>query len=164
MPPATRRIASRLAAVALALVLPGCGVELGILAAGASAAQSGVSFFSRGRLHSYEVVRMEEVVIASDRAAETLALRRINQRFEEDRVWRYYQDGQGQKIEVEIQERTSRVTAVTIDVGSLGKRGMASLYLRQLLDELSEMDAYLEDWDHIDPRAGGGGTVDGPGF
>ena len=138
----------------------GCGVETALLGASITAAQSGVTMVEKARLRSFELATFYDVEGAARRAGDRLALRLLNETVEDNRVWLYFRYGKNDKITVEIRYRTDSVTSIEIGVRNAGQRGMGSLYLRQIFDELREAGAYLDDWEHTaDPgaRPGGGG-------
>ncbi len=152
------RLGLALAATSGVLVLGGCLAAAPVFAAGATATSAGVSFLQRGKLASYEMVLFEDAIEATRQAGEIHKLRLRRERIEDGWVRLIFRDEQGQDISVRIERRTAVVTGITIDVGRMGRTGMGALLHRQILNELGEMEAYLETWTRDDPRNGGAGT------
>lgn len=162
------------------VVVAGCtGLEPAVIGAGASAAQSGATFFSRGKFRSFELVRFNDAVVAMREAAGKLSLTTIESEvrrgreagarepddagepgIEEagERARMVFRDDRGQSLVVVIQKRTATVTMIQIDAGTFGEAGLASLLLSQTFDNLSEMGAYVDEWNRADPRRGGAGA------
>jgi len=160
----------------------GCtGLEPAVLGASATAAQSGATFFSRGKFRSFELVRFDDAVTAIRAAAEKLSLAKREdevtpargsaapqpENVEGDdsapnipgvRARLVFRDDRGQSLVVVIERRSATVTMIQIDAGTFGEAGLASLLLSQAFDTLSEMGAYVDDWNRADPRGGGAGV------
>jgi hypothetical protein len=157
------------------------GLESAVIGASATAAQSGATFFSRGKFRSFELVRFDDAVIATRVAAEKLSLAKLEDEVQlqrraaavpaepiEDaaaapnipgvRARMVVQDDRGQSLVIVIERRSATVTMIQIDAGTFGEAGLASLFLSQTFDNLSEMGAYVDDWNRADPRGGGAGV------
>jgi hypothetical protein len=162
--------------VICALAGSGCtGLEPAAISAGASAAQSGVTLFSRGKLRSFELVEFDDAVAALRVAAKRLSLEveeeevhvvrsvRANGREAGTAPGDYSDSGRGggaalngrarfalrdergASVVVVIERRTATVTFIQADVGLLGDTGLSSLLLMETYDELREMGAYIDD-------------------
>lgn len=158
------------------LCAAGCtGLEPAAISAGASAAQSGVTFFSRGKLRSFELVEFDDALTALRAAAKRLSLemedeevhavqgRRDNGRDPGSAPGDYADSGRagesalngrarvslrderGASVVVIIERRTATVTFIQADVGLLGDTGLSSLLLMETYDELRDMGAYIDD-------------------
>ncbi|MEM1331508.1 MAG: hypothetical protein AAGG07_13205 [Planctomycetota bacterium] len=146
-------------AVPLLLAAGGCGLEAAIIGASVSAAQTGVTLVEKRKIHAFELAMFDDVEVAARVAGERMSLRLLNEKSEDERVWLYYRFRDTGKVTIEIHRLSDTVTWLEIAVGSTEQRGMASLFLRQVIDELEESDSYLDDWDGVSPngRPGGGG-------
>lgn len=158
------------------LCAAGCtGLEPAAISAGASAAQSGVTFFSRGKLRSFELVEFDDAVTALRAAAARLSLEmeqedvhpraprrdggrepgsapgdyadsgRKGESAMNGRARIALRDERGASVVVVIERRTATVTFIQADVGLLGDTGLASLLLMEAYDELRDMGAYIDD-------------------
>ncbi len=177
------RLAAQLGVlVAVLAAIPACtGLEPAVIGAGATAAQSGATFFARGKFRSFELVRFDDALTAMRDAAGKLSLeamedqvRRVSGRVaggsadadadstgpdvSGERARMVYRDERGQSLVVVIQKRTATVTMIQIDAGTFGEAGIASLLLSQTLDNLADMGAYVDEWNRADPRRGGAGA------
>jgi hypothetical protein len=150
-----RRLGASLLAASL-LATPACtGLEPAAIGAAVSGAQSGVTLLSDTQVWSYELATFGDVVDVTHIAADTLSLRKLNERDDQaDRYWVYYRYGVWRKVVVEIIRETPTVTSIRVSVKSRNERGMATMFLRQVFQELKERGAYLDDIDAS--RAGSG--------
>jgi len=118
------------------------GLEPAALSAGASAAQSGATFFTQGRFTSIELARFDDAERAIRAAAKEMSLRFIEDETGDERTRIVYRDERGQSIVVVVQRRSETVTRIAADVGTFGENGLASLLMRQTAAQLRSMDAY----------------------
>jgi len=141
------------------LTMSGCtGLEPAALGAAVSGAQTGVTLLSDTEVWSYELAEFDDVVVAVQAAADTLSLRKLNERDDqEDRYWVYYRFQDWRKVVVEVKRETPTVTSINVDVKSNHERGMAGMFLRQVFDELREADAYLDEIEASRSAVGLGG-------
>ena len=124
------------------------------LSAGASVAQTGVTFFDRGKARTVEYATMQESLDAVRIVIRVLALERTL----EDpappepsvatpltdparRVRMSCRDERGQSVVIVLERRTATVTLIQADVGVLGEMGLASLVVKQILTELTPESA-----------------------
>ena len=124
------------------------GCTTGTLITGASSAPSGVSHTSGpgSEVISYQVVRFEDAVKASIRAAETLSLENLREDIKEDRAELRYVDERNQDVDITIERRSATITTIQVNAGSFGPRGLTRLVLLQIIEELDQAGAHLEDW------------------
>ncbi len=118
------------------------GLEPAAISAGASAAQSGATFFTQGRFTAVELASFTDALDAVHAAATDMSLDLIEDTIEDGRARIVYRDERNQSIVVVIQRRTESVTRVRADVGTFGENGLASLLLRQMSAKLREMEAH----------------------
>ncbi len=146
--------------LALGASQSGCVSAAPALAAGATAASAGVSILTYGKYASYEMVRFDDAVAATRRAADALHLKLRKEIPDRKDRWirLIYRDDLGQDLNVKIERRSETVSGILIDVGRFGRAGMGALLQQQILDELAEAGAYLETWSRTNPRAGGAGA------
>jgi hypothetical protein len=138
----TRRQAA--AMTLLALSLHGCGpvslAALGTaLGVGAAAVSTGASVYSLGKLNSAEPASADQVRHAMEAAAADLDLRsQPGGGFDESGITYtgYWADAFGAPVEVTIQQRSSRLTRLRIDVGVFGNEPTAKLILARVRDHL----------------------------
>ncbi len=124
------------------------GCTAGTLITGASNAPSGVSYASGpgNKVISYQVVRFEDAVKATIRAAEALSLENQREDIKEDRAELQYADEQNQAVDIIIERRSATITTIEVYAGSFGPRGLTRLVLLQIIEELDQAGAHLEDW------------------
>jgi hypothetical protein len=118
------------------------GLEPAAISAGASAAQSGATFFTQGKFSSVELVGFDDAVQAVRMAGEEMSLRLDEDEAELKRVRLVYEDEQGQSIVVVVERRSATVTQIQADVGTFGENGLASLFMRQMAAQLVAMRAH----------------------
>ena len=129
--------------VFVGVILAGCtGLEPAAISAGATAAQSGATFFTQGRFSSIELTEFKDAEIAVRAAAGEMSLRLAEDEPGPDRTRLVYFDEQHQSIVVVIERRTETVTSIEADVGTFGENGLASLLMRQTAAQLQAMRAY----------------------
>ena len=134
----------------LLILVTGCTTAT--LVTGLSSAPSGVSYASGfgSKVYSYQIVRYEDAVEATLRAAETLALENKFKDIKENHTQLRYIDEKDCVIDILIERRTAKTTFIQVDAGYLGSRGMSRLMLLQILDEIGEAGNFLEDWSNKD--------------
>lgn len=158
----TARTMARLAAAVVALGAgaagTGCtGLEPAAIGAGASAAESGVTFFTRGKARSFEPVLFTDAVAAVRAAVERLKFAADAGEFEftdergdlvaeespaARRARMVYTDELDESIVVVVARRTEHVTMIQTDVGTFGLTGLAAALTAQIKEELRRMEAY----------------------
>ncbi len=143
----TFRIVQCLAAASL-LLLGAPLTSCTIAAAGAamSAAQSGATIIKKGRVTTAVLARYEDVLEAVEHARDVLSLDTRREVDNEDHRAYFFEEADGGKMSVYVSRRTDSVTSIVIDVGTLGRPDVARLMYAQVMDNLADADAFLEDW------------------
>ena len=80
------------------------------------------------------------------RAGEVLALEMKEKKVEFQQTSLQYDDGKANKIKLLIERRTDTMTSITFDVGWSGSIAFGRLMARQIISELDQAGAFLEDW------------------
>lgn len=149
------------AGVGAMVLLPACtGLEPAAISAGASAAQTGASFLTQGKLSKFEPVLYEDAVAAMYAAVGKLSLRtRADEpgsgEDEGERLRLVVEDEHGESAVIVVERRTLTMTRVQVDVGTFGAVGAANLLMSKFLEDLKARDAYQR----ADAAVGqGGGT------
>jgi hypothetical protein len=126
----------------------GSGCSTGVLITGASSAPSGVSHASGpgSRVISYQVVHYEDAVKSAMRAAEALSLENKKKEIKESRAELRYADDKDQAVDIIIERRSATITTIQVNAGMFGPGGLTRLVLLQIIEELDQAEAYLEDW------------------
>ena len=117
------------------LTLPGCGVELAVLGAAASAASTGSAVFKRGKLDATWMARFERVVSAAELAASDLGLELLSSTGDSAAgTWTVTaQNDDEEKFIVRINRKASRLVEFEIDIGLFGEESTARLYLKRMI-------------------------------
>ena len=120
--------------VMIPLVCTGCGVELAVLGAAASAASSGSAVFKRGKLNASWMSKFDAVVAAGEVAGTDLGLLMQStsgniSKGDWETVFRAYN---GDRIVIRSQRRTPQLTEFQIDVGWFGSEPTARLLLKRM--------------------------------
>ena len=123
------------------------GCTTATLISGMGATPSGVSSTSGSgsTVRSYQIVRFEDAVKASLKAAETLALENTKKDIQENRAELRYIDEKQQIIDIFVERRTATITFLQVNAGFFGPGGMTRLVLLQILDEIDEAGDFLEE-------------------
>lgn len=119
------------------------GLEPAIIGAGATAAETGVTVFTKGKAVRFEPARYEDVLTALRAAAKRLALNFQEDELEERRARLVYTDDRTGNIVAVVEARTEHVTMVQADVGTFGYSGLANLLVSETNAELSYMKALI---------------------
>ncbi|MCR9216377.1 MAG: hypothetical protein ACFHWZ_09135 [Phycisphaerales bacterium] len=126
----------------VAIGLGSCtGVEPALIGAAVNGAQTGVSLFSGAEVWIYEIAEFEPVVEAVEQTEKELALRKLNEVREDGRYWVYYRFAKHAKLVVEVRRQTPTVTSIEVDVPDKDQQGMASLFLKRVLDRIEAQPA-----------------------
>ena len=127
-------------------VLTGCtGLEPAAIGAGFNAVQTGVTYVSGQNAHSYQPAVYEDVYIAAIRAGDRLALELYSDRpvsKSGNQIKFMFGEFGTHRIVVTITRSTDAVTEVVVNTKKSSTRGMSTLYLQMLADELATMGAY----------------------
>lgn len=145
----------RLPGVVWALSLSICllGVPLCISACTAAAAgvlvgaaESGSAMIKKGKVSAVVLAREADVRTAVERAGGVLSLELRRTEEQAERTAYFYDEAEGGRVSVYVSRRTDSVTSLIVDVGSFGRPDMARLMYLQVMDELEDADAFLEEW------------------
>ena len=127
----------------------GCMSPFVMQAAGGAAggaAPSSSNYLGRGKGESYFIARYDDVIKAALRAGEVLSLEMKEKKVEAQQASIQYDDGKANKIKLLIERRTDTMTSILFDVGWSGSIAFGRLMARQIISELDEAEAFLEDW------------------
>ena len=139
----------KLLAVSLSLIcITGCLSPLAMTTVGAASSSAPVAFNNRGggKGETYWIARYDDVVEAALRAGEVLSLTVNDQKIEEDRAFLRFTDLKDKKIDLIIERRTETMTSIMFDVGWTGSTTFGRLMANQIIFELQDSNAFLEDW------------------
>ncbi|MEM6458327.1 MAG: DUF3568 family protein [Planctomycetota bacterium] len=129
-----RRIARNCLLIGLAFGPAGCGVELAVIGAAASAASTGSAVFKQGKLDASWMGPFDLVVAAGEAAMGDLGL--VITRSDGDASagrWTITAvDEEKQKITVTVDRQTVALTEFRIDVGWFGSESTARLVLKRM--------------------------------
>lgn len=145
-----------LAGLMMLLPVALCGCTVAAAGAAMGAAQSGATIMKRGRVTTVVLAEYEAVLEAVEGARGVLELdiRRVVE--QDERVAFFYEEAGGGKMSVHVARRTGTITSIVIDVGSFGRADVSRLMYLQVIDELEDAGAFLEDWrPGVLPAAGG---------
>jgi hypothetical protein len=132
----------------LAPALTACtGVEPAVLGAGATAAESGVTFFEKGKVTTFEPVPYREAVEAARFVAQSLQLQiAVDEPGVDDELNRRHRfslrDERGVSIVLIVDRRTAAITRLHADVGTFGPTSLAGLVVNKTLERLKQTGAY----------------------
>ncbi len=147
MAPKQLKPSSVCAIVIAAAVCGGCALPAAtILPAATGAAPVVVERRSSGTGDSFWIAQFDDVVQATLRAGQTLALELREKTVEEDNATLVFADDRDTEITLYIERRTARVTRIRYDVGSEEFSTFARLMGQQIVEELNDADAFLVDW------------------
>lgn len=138
-----------LALVVFTMINGGCMAPFVMQAAGGAAggaAPSSSNYLGRGKGESYFIARYDDVIKAALRAGEVLSLEMKEKKVEAQQASIQYDDGKANKIKLLIERRTDTMTSILFDVGWSGSIAFGRLMARQIISELDEAEAFLEDW------------------
>ena len=130
------------------ICIVGCLSPIAINTIGAAGSGTPVAsnFLGGGKGESYWIARYDDVTAAALRAGEALSLEVKEKKIEKDRTLIRFSDGQDKKIDLVIDRRTDTMTSILFDVGWFGSVAFGRLLANQIIDELKDSNAFLEDW------------------
>jgi hypothetical protein len=127
-----------------AVVLGACtGIEPAIVGVGATAAETGVTVFTKGKVVRFEPARYDDALTALRAAAKRLALNFQEDELADGRARLVYTDDRTGNIVAVVESRTEHITMVQADVGPFGYAGLANLLVSETNAELSHMKAFI---------------------
>ena len=131
------------------MINSGCVSPFAIQAAGGAAsgaAPSSSENLGRGKGESYFIARYDDVVKAALRAGEVLSLEMQEKKVEAQQASLQFVDGKDDKISLLIERRTDTMTSILFDVGWFGSIAFGRMMAKQVIAELDQAGAFLEDW------------------
>jgi hypothetical protein len=139
----------KLLAVFLFLIFnTGCLSPLAMNTVGAAGSGAPVAFNNAGggKGETYWIARYDDVIEAALRAGEVLSLVVNDKKIEADRTFLSFADLKDKKIDLIIERRTETMTSIMFDVGWSGSTTFGRLMANQIIFELQDSNAFLEDW------------------
>ena len=126
----------------------GCLSPVAMSTIGAAGSGTPVAFnhMGGGKGESFWIARYDDVTAAALRAAEALSLEVREKKIENDRTFFRFSDAKDKKIDLVIDRRTDTLTSILFDVGWFGSVAFGRLLANQIIFELNDSDAFLEDW------------------
>ena len=124
----------------------GCMAPVAFQAAGAigSASPVAMNLAEKGKAESYWIARYDDVVVATERAAQVLSLELLEKKTEDNRTTFRYGYSKGQKVQIIVEYLTATMTSAQIDYGVAGAAAFANLLGREIAAELHKANAFLE--------------------
>jgi hypothetical protein len=128
--------------------MAGCIPPLAIQSIGAAGSGAPVAFnhLGGGKGESYWIATYNDVTKATMETAKALSLKVKDKKIEKDRATLRFSDDTDRTIDVVIERRSDTMTSVVFDVGWLGSLAFGRLFANQIIFELFESNAFLEDW------------------
>ena len=132
----------------LVLCTNGCLSSSAISTIGTAGGFAPVSFTDSGggKGESYWLARYEDVVVAVGRAGKALSLDVNEESTGENEASYHFSDARGQRIDLLVERHTDTVTSIQFDVGRRGSKAFGRLLARQIVFELNQAGAFLEDY------------------
>lgn len=129
-----KRIAPAILLAAPLTFLPGCGVELAVIGAAASAASTGSAAYKQGKLVAAWMGSFDLVVAAGEIAFGDLGYSIIESYGSAEKGdWKIVaQDEDGDKVTITVDRKTYELTQFQIDVTWFGKEPTARLILKRM--------------------------------
>ena len=127
----------------------GCVTPVPLSTMGSTAGSSAPVAFNTeggGRGESFWLAKYEDVVAAALRAGQALSLELAEKREEGDQTFIRFIDDTGERVDLIIERRTEKMTAIKFRVGWWGSVAFGRLLARQIIHELKESKSFLEDY------------------
>ena len=125
-----------------------CIPAVAIQSIGAAGSGAPVAFnhLGGGKGESYWIARYDDVTRATMETAQDLSLKVEEKNIEKSHATLRFSDDTDKTIDVFIERRTDTLTSVVFDVGWFGSVAFGRLFANQIIFELFESGAFLEDW------------------
>ncbi|GAB4549095.1 MAG: hypothetical protein Tsb0013_10130 [Phycisphaerales bacterium] len=120
----------------------GCtGLEPALIGAAISGTQTGVTLLAGAEVLDFREVAYEDVCAAVDRVERRFDLVRVNtvDDPEEGRYWVYFRYD-GRKLTAEVRRLTGVITSLEVDTRAKDQRGMATLFVEAVVEELDAIE------------------------
>jgi hypothetical protein len=130
----------------LLFISTGCTAPIALSAAGAvgSASPVAINVAEKGKAESYWIASYDDVVAATERAAQVMSLQLLEKDSHHKRTFFRYGYSKEQKVEITIEYQTATMTSALIDFGVAGSLAFANLLGREIAVELKKANAFLE--------------------
>jgi hypothetical protein len=131
---------------AAVVLLAGCTVSPNV---GSFETSSPVAFnfLTHRKIESFWLARFDQVVKATESAAETLALIVTEREVGPDSAAFRYRDSKAEQFRLVVEQRTAALTSIHIDIGDSGSVALARLFGRQIILELTEAGVFSDEAD-----------------
>jgi hypothetical protein len=128
--------------------IAGCLPPLAIQSIGTATSGAPVAFnhLGGGKGESYWIARYDDVTRATMETAKALSLKVKEKKIEKSHATLRFSDDTDKTIDVFIERRTDTMTSIVFDVGWFGSVAFGRLFANQIIFELFESGAFLEDW------------------
>ena len=128
--------------------IAGCLPPLAIQSIGTATSGAPVAFnhLGGGKGESYWIARYDDVTRATMETAKALSLKVKEKKIEKSHATLRFSDDTDKTIDVFIERRTDTMTSIVFDVGWFGSVAFGRLFANQIIFELFESSAFLEDW------------------
>jgi hypothetical protein len=146
------RHAAMAAGMAAAILLAGCTASPN---PGSFETSSPVAFnfLSSRKIESVWLAPFDQVVKATDSAAEALALTVAEREIGADTATYRLRDRKAEQLRLVVEQRTAALTAIHFDVVEGGSVALARLFGRQIILELTEAGVFSDEADSEDDDA-----------
>ena len=136
---------------ALLLVLicnVGClpSVTTGQIGRATGGAPVSFNYMGGGEGESFWIAPYDDVIAATLRAGDVLALELKEKNVEQDQAFIRFYDTKKEGIRLFIERRTDTMKSIKFDVGWFGSIAFGRLMSRQIINELNDAGSFLEDW------------------
>jgi len=105
------------------------------------------NFLTHRKIESFWLARFDQVVKATESAAETLALIVAEREVGPDSAAFRYRDSKAEQFRLVVEQRTVALTSIHIDIGDSGSVALARLFGRQIILELTEAGVFSDEAD-----------------
>jgi hypothetical protein len=144
------RVVHGAAAVLMAAVLLGCGSISPNVGSFETLSPAAFNSLTGRKIESVWLARYDQMTRAVDRVADALALGVVEREIGADRATFRYRDIKTDQFRLTVDQRTSALTSVLIEVGESGSVAMARLFARQIILELTSAGVFSDDSDSED--------------
>ena len=129
-----------------AAVNSGCLPSMVISSAAGGAAPVAFEGSGWGKAESYWIAKYDDVIAAALRAGKALSLEVKEKKVDGNKAFFRFQDTGRHRIDLTIERRTDTLTSIHFDIGWFGSIAFGRVMARQIIAELNDAGAFLEDW------------------
>jgi hypothetical protein len=139
-----------IAAIIISVCNVGCiaAIAPNAMSVAASGAPVASNHLGGGKAESFWIARYGDVIEAALQAGEALSLEVKEKKIGKDQTFFRFSSNK-ESVDLLIESRSDTVTYIKFDVGWFGSVAFGRLVGRQIIDELSESGAFLENWRDI---------------